>query len=334
MMSQPRRAEDEADESYRHRVRHLVAVSEDNPLAPFALRPEKRYVFSPDGRAAVGYCVRLRCAVASGDPVGNVESWDAAIDAFVASARQRHLRVAVLGAGERARPAWLRHGLHGVPIGRDVVVRRSEFVLTGRRFRNLRQAIKRSHNAGVRVEFRREGDLTPDEIAELRALMHGSRRVDTRGFSMILGRLFDGQTPDALLAIARDRENAAVAVHRYLWAGKKDLSLDLPMRSRQAPNGVDERIIAEVVDWAGDRGVERVSLAFAPFPDLFVNRDNLSLLARMAYRGVHLLDPLISVERLYRYLRKFHAFDQERYVMLRWRHIPIVAIAALLLEFS
>jgi lysylphosphatidylglycerol synthetase-like protein (DUF2156 family) len=49
---------------------------------------------------------------------------------------------------------------------------------------------------------------------------------------------------------------------------------------------------------------------------------------------VHLLDPLISVERLYRYLRKFHAFDQQRYVMLRWRQVVRVAIVLLLLEFS
>jgi lysylphosphatidylglycerol synthetase-like protein (DUF2156 family) len=65
-----------------------------------------------------------------------------------------------------------------------------------------------------------------------------------------------------------------------------------------------------------------------------VNRNRLGSLAKVAYAAVHLLDPLISVERLYRYLRKFHAFDQERYVMLRWRHIPVVAVAALLLEFS
>ncbi len=48
----------------------------------------------------------------------------------------------------------------------------------------------------------------------------------------------------------------------------------------------------------------------------------------------HLLDPLISVERLYRYLRKFRAFDQERYVMLRWRQVVVVALALLSLEFT
>lgn len=315
-------------------VRHLVAVSEGDPLAPFALRPEKSYAFAPDGSAAIGYRVRLRTAVASGDPVGPVAGWSDAVDEFVRMARVRRLRVAVLGAGERARPMWERHGLGNVAIGRDVVVRRADFTVQGRRFRNLRQAIQRTRNAGVTVELHREGALRPEQVLELRGLMKRSRREDTRGFSMILGRLFDGREPEAVIAVARDRDGTLVGAHRYLWAGKQDLSLDLPMRAVGAPNGIDERIVAEIVAWSAGQGVERVSLAFAPFPELFANRAHLGALARVGYAAVHLLDPLIKVERLYRYLRKFHAFDQQRYVMLRWRQLVPVALACLLLEFG
>jgi lysylphosphatidylglycerol synthetase-like protein (DUF2156 family) len=239
----------------------------------------------------------------------------------------------VIGAGERARPIWEAYGFGHVAIGRDVVVHRSEFTLQGRKFRNLRQAIQRSHNFGVSIELHREGQLRPEQILEMRGLMKRSQRDDTRGFSMILGRLFDGTEPDAVIAMARDADGTLVGAHRYLWAGKQDLSLDLPMRAEGAPNGVDERLIAEVVEWGATLGVERVSLAFAPFPELFANRGHLGLLGKVGYGLVHLLDPLISVERLYRYLRKFHAFDQERYVMLRWRQILPVALALLLLEF-
>jgi lysylphosphatidylglycerol synthetase-like protein (DUF2156 family) len=77
-----------------------------------------------------------------------------------------------------------------------------------------------------------------------------------------------------------------------------------------------------------------VSLAFAPFPDLFETRAALGIVGTLLYGITHLLDPLIRVERLYRYLRKFHAFDQQRYVMLRWRQVVVVAIALLLLEFG
>ncbi len=325
--------EDDKHISERDRVRHLVTVSERDPLAPFALRPEKSYTFSPDGGAAVGYRVRVGVAVVGGDPVGAVESWRAAIDQFVREARGRKQRIAVLGAGERARVMWEAHGYRQLAIGRDVVVNRSEFTTTGRKFRNLRQAIQRSRNLGVSVAVFREGELRPEQILELRGLMKRSRRDDSRGFAMILGRLFDGSEPDAIVVVARDADGQLVAAHRYLWAGKQDLSLDLPLRVQHAPNGIDERVVAELVEWGSSRGVERISLAFAPFPDLFANRKHLGPLGKVGYGLVHLLDPLISVERLYRYLRKFHSFDQERYVMLRWRQVVRVALAMLLLEF-
>jgi lysylphosphatidylglycerol synthetase-like protein (DUF2156 family) len=331
-MARPLPADFDPDD--HERVRHLVAVSERDPLAPFALRPEKSYAFSADGAAAVGYRVRIGVAVASGDPVGDPDAWPAAIEQFVQDARRRKLRIAVLGAGERSRPLWEKYGLGHLAIGRDVVVQRSGFTLEGRRFRNLRQAIQRSRNLGVSVEIQREGGLRAEQILELRGLMTRSHLQDTRGFSMILGGMFDGRQPDAVIAIARGRDGTVVGAHRYLWAGKQDLSLDFPLRAPKAPNGVDERLIAEVVDWGTAHGVERVSLAFAPFPDLFANRHHLSVLGKVAYGLCHLLDPLINVERLYRYLRKFHAFDQERYVMLRWRQVVRVALALLLLEFG
>jgi lysylphosphatidylglycerol synthetase-like protein (DUF2156 family) len=207
-MARPLRAETDPEEF--ERVRHLVTVSEGDPLAPFALRPEKSFAFAPDGEAVVGYRVRLGIAVAAGDPVGDAESWPGAIAAFVAFARERQLRIAVLGAGERAREMWEAHGLAGFAIGRDVIVRRSEFNTEGRRFRNLRQAIQRSRNAGVTAEIHREGDLRAEQVLELRGLMNRSQRDDRRGFAMILGRLFDGREPDAVIAVARNRDGELV----------------------------------------------------------------------------------------------------------------------------
>ena len=177
-------------------------------------------------------------------------------------------------------------------------------------------------------------DNIPLYVSKLRALMTATHREDRRGFSMILGRLFDGTEPDAVVMVARDKTGRIVGAHRYLWAGKQDLSLDLPIRAKGAPNGVDERLIAEVVAWGSEHGVERVSLAFAPFPDLFVNRHHLTPLQRLAYRAVHLLDPLIRVERLYLYLRKFHALGKQRYAVLRLRDALPVVVAMLTLEFG
>lgn len=313
-------------------VRDLVALSVDDPLAPFALRPDKQHIPSGDGRAAVGFRTRCGLVVVGGDPVGDPLSWESAVDNLVRYARTDGRGIAVLGAGERAAELWREHGLYGVSIGRDVVLRPADFALVGRRFRNLRQAVSRSHNLGVTVETYSEAGVPPAVRLELRGLLEASGKDGERGFSMSLGRAFSGDQPDALILVARDAGGRLVACQRYLRAGQKDLSLDVPVRALDAPNGVDERLIAEAVEWAAANGYARVSLAFAPFPELFAGPRGP--LAAIGYRLVHVLDPLIKVERLYRYLRKFHAFDQQRYVMLRWRQLPRTALALLLLEFG
>ena len=313
-------------------VRDLVALSVDDPLAPFALRPDKQHILSEDGRAAVGFRTRCGLIVVGGDPVGDPLSWSSAVDNLVAFSRAEDRGIAVLGAGERAAELWRDHGLSGLAIGRDVVLRPTDFNLVGRRFRNLRQAVSRSHNLGVRVETYSEAEVPASVRMELQGLLKASGKDGTRGFSMTLGRPFAGDQPDSLILVARDGEGRMAACQRYLRAGQKDLSLDVPVRALDAPNGVDERLIAEAVEWAAANGFLRVSLAFAPFPELFAGPRGP--LGAVGYRLVHVLDPLIKVERLYRYLRKFHAFDQQRHVMLRWRQLPRTALALLLLEFG
>ena len=76
----------------------------------------------------------------------------------------------------------------------------------------------------------------------------------------------------------------------------------------------------------------RLSLAFAAFPEIF-DATHPSLLQRVAYRLIHLLDPLIRLESLYRYLHKFHALDERRYVVLCVHHIPAALMVLLSLEF-
>ncbi|WP_435595085.1 phosphatidylglycerol lysyltransferase domain-containing protein [Tsukamurella tyrosinosolvens] len=317
-------------------VSDLVGRSVGDPLAPFALRPEKAHIASPDGNAVLGYAIRLGVVVASGDPVGlTPDARAAAVAEFVRRAGRRP--IAVLGAGEAARPLWEAHGLRAVPIGRDVVVDTCSFDLVGRRFRNLRQAVSRTRNAGVTVEIVREADVTDLDRQAVRRMETLAGHDPTRGFSMILGRMLDGATPDGVFALARTADGTVCAAHRYLPAGPEDLSLDLPLRARRAPNGVDERLTLETIVWARDHGYKRVSLAFAPFPDLFA--DDATALRHpwaraAARRAVHAFDPLLHVERLYRYLRKYRSFDQERAVMLRPHQLVRVAAALILLEFG
>ena len=57
------------------------------------------------------------------------------------------------------------------------------------------------------------------------------------------------------------------------------------------------------------------------------------LLSSFFYEVIHLGDALIALESLYRYLRKFHALADQRYVLLSFSQLFPVLFVLLSLEF-
>ncbi|MFI9504176.1 bifunctional lysylphosphatidylglycerol flippase/synthetase MprF [Nocardia sp. NPDC052566] len=322
-----------------HRVAALVARTTEDPLAPFAMHSSKSYYFNGNATAAIAYRARFGIAVVAGDPIGDRAAFAELVTEFSEFAMSHGWRIAVLGASPELAEVWryraLEHrGLHPVPIGRDVVIDVDTFAMVGRRFRNLRQAVSRTKNFGVSTEIVREGELPGPLRAELLGIVdewHAGRQ--SRGFSMILDHLLDGRNPEMLIVLARDADGRVVGFQRYgIAGGGRELSLDVPWRRKDAPNGLDERMVIDLIAYAKGNGVQRISLAFAAFPELFADKRR-SRTAKLIYVAVHLGDPLIRLESLYRYLRKFQALADQRYALIRWREVLIAAAAMLTLEF-
>jgi lysylphosphatidylglycerol synthetase-like protein (DUF2156 family) len=322
------------------RVHALVDQTHDDPLAPFAMAANKSYVFSTDATAGVAYRALGGLAVVSGDPIGDDSRYPEVISRFAALCRSRGWRIVVLGASESRTPLWLGAGglgrLRAIPIGRDVVIDTGEFSLSGRSKRNLRQAVQRTHNAGITTDIVAEQVLGADLRAELREVMQASGRATAgeRGFAMMLGDTLSGHYPDVWLIIARDRSGRAQAFHRYARASGTDLSLELPWRRQGAPNGVDERLSVDMIEWAEHAGIKRVSLAFAPFPELFAKDPKTGFVVSAAYLLAHMGDRLIKLESLYRYLRKFDALGERRYVLISPAQLLPALFVLLRLEFG
>lgn len=321
------------------RVVELVDRTEGDPLAPFALHSSKAYFFNERSTAVIGYRARFGIAVVGGDPVGDRAAFPELITAFSEFVADHGWRIAVLGASPEVAELWRLHaveqrGLYPIPIGHDVVLDVEDFALVGRRFRNLRQAVNRTRNFGVDTEVVHESALTETQRNELLAIVdQWGRGRQTRGFSMILDHLLDGRNPNMLVVIAYGRDGTPMGFQRYGISGYgRELSLDVPWRREDAPNGLNERMIVDLVDYAKAHGIHRISLAFAPFPEIF-DAGERSRTARLARGLAHLGDPLIGLESLYRFLVKFHALADRRYVLLRRRDLVTVAAALLSVEF-
>jgi len=323
------------------RVWSLVNATQRDPLAPFAMQSLKSYFFSAHGTAAIAYRTRIGFATVSGDPIGDETEFPHLVADFVAMCHTRGWRVIVLGCSERRLPLWRDDAVVGqrmrrVPIGRDVVIDVRNFDMVGRKYRNLRQAVQRTRNFGITTEVVAEQDIDDAlraELSEVLLASHSGARIE-RGFSMILDGALERRYPGIQLSVARDRDGVVQGFHRYATAGSgRDITLDVPWRRPGAPNGIDERLSVDMIHHAKAVGSQRLSLAFAAFPEIFDNKDR-NRVQDLVYHAIHLLDSLIALESLYRYLRKFRALGDRRYVLLSLRHIVPAAVVLLSLEFA
>jgi len=322
------------------RVWGLVNATRGDALAPFAMQTLRSFHFSPDGAAAITYRTRIGFAVVGGDPIGDETRFPELVADFVTMCHSRGWRIMVVACSDRRLPLWQNAAVVGqsmmvVSIGRDVVIDVQRFDMVGRKFRNLRQAVQRTRNCGITTEVVAEQEIDDSlqaELAEVLYTSHSGAHYE-RGYCMNLDAALERRYPGISLIIARDRAGRVQGFHRYATAaGGDDVTLDVPWRRPGAPNGIDERLSVDMIHEAKARGGQRLSLAFAAFPEIFTAKDR-GFVQTLFYLGIHLLDPLIALESLYRYLRKFHALDGRRYALLSVQHIPHAAVVLLSLEF-
>jgi lysyl-tRNA synthetase, class II len=303
-------------------------------LGYFALRRDKSVVFSDTGKAAVAYRVVAGVALASGDPLGDVEAWPGAIVAFVAVCRRYGWVSAVLGCSETGARVWSREaGLDALELGDEAVVDVATFSLQGRAMRTVRQAVSRIQRAGYETTVRRLRDVPDAELATLRACVASWRGgPDERGFSMALSRAGDAEAdPDAVVVVAA-LEGAPKGLLQFVPWGTEGLSLDLMIRDPAvSENGLNELLITDLL--AARRGlcVSRVSLNFAVFRSALERGERIGAgpVARLWARLLRIASRWWQIETLYRFNARFAPAWVPRFLVFdAVRDLPRIAVAA------
>ncbi|HET7554630.1 MAG TPA: phosphatidylglycerol lysyltransferase domain-containing protein [Gaiellaceae bacterium] len=330
---------------WRHRVRQeareralarsLVAAWGEDTLAPFVLREDKSYFFSPDFSAFVAYRVVGGVAIVSGDPVGPQAEHEPLLESFIAFARGRGWRLAILGAAEQRLALYRRLGLHALYHGDEAVVETAAFSLEGRPIRKVRQSVQRLRRAGYGVQVLRPGQIDDALRYELETIAGSWRGTEPeRGFVMALDALFRLGDEDALFVVGRDGEGTPAGfLHFAVCRAGGALSLSSMPRLRTTPNGFNEWLICEAVEWAREHGFERVSLNFAPFAALLAPEAELSRLQRLERRALLSVKGRFQLDNLLLFNRKFFPSWERRFVVYERRlDLPRVGIAALAAE--
>ncbi|MHC1561796.1 phosphatidylglycerol lysyltransferase domain-containing protein [Actinomycetospora sp. C-140] len=303
-------------------------------LGYFALRRDKAVVFSPTGKAAVGYRVVAGVALASGDPLGDLEAWPGAITEFLDVCRRYGWVPAVLGCSESGARVWAREGgLDALELGDEAVVDVTTFSLQGRSMRTVRQAVSRVRRAGYETTVRRLHDIDDEELAALRELVAQWRGGPAeRGFSMALSRVADREADPEAVVVVATAEGATRGLLQFVPWGTEGLSLDLMIRDPAVPdNGLNELLIADLLAACRGLGVDRVSLNFAVFRSALERGEKIGAgpVARLWARLLRIASRWWQIDTLYRFNARFGPEWLPRFLVFdAVRDLPRIAVAA------
>ncbi len=316
------------------RIRTLLDRHGDrDSLGYFALRTDKSVIWSPTGKACVGYRVVSGVMLAGGDPIGDPEAWPGAIQAFLDRAARHAWAPAVMGCSELGAEVWCREGgLTALELGDEGIVYVADFSLSGRSMRNVRQMCSRVARNGYTAQVRRVADVPRHEIDDIIRVADTWRGSHTeRGFSMALGRVGEPGDEQCVIATAMCDGTLRAVLHFVPW-GSDGLSLDLMRRDRGSQPGLNDFLIVEAIKAAPGLGVKRISLNFAVFRAALERGERIGAGPVLrAWRSILLfLSKWFQIESLYKFNAKFCPVWQPRFfVFPTAKDAPRIALAAL-----
>ena len=288
------------------RAREIVRRHGRGTLDYFALRDDKQFFFFRD--SLVAYAVYGGVALISPDPIGPEAERSEAFSAFRAYAEARGWTIGVMGAGDDWLPIYHAAGLHYLYMGDEAIVNCQTFSLEGGKMKGLRQACTRLARHGYRVEFLDPATIDPARVTQILELISMLRRGEgERGFSMMLGRLFDPKDKGLLLTVVTGPDGRAAAVCQFVPSPAiNGYSLDLMRRDPgEHPNGLIDFALCSTIEHLRAQGARGLSLNFAAFRSVLDGERGDGTFTRVERWALKRLSGILPIETLWTFNAKY-----------------------------
>jgi lysyl-tRNA synthetase len=299
---------DPPSDERRRRAGEIVRQWGDDTLDYFALRRDKNYFFSADGKSLIAYLYVRGTAMVAADPIGPPGDTARTLDEFLSFCAERGWRVAFFAVRESDAELYRERGMHTIYLGDEAILHCDEFSLDGAGMKAVRAAVKHVEK-GHDFELIAELEASPELIAELNEISAEWREgAPERGFTMELGEEVEGSEPDFAIAIAREKQGGRVAGFlRFVpvYGAEPGYSLDLMRRRPDSTNGMTEYLIAEAALALGARGFKRLSLNFAAWGRLLDSAEDAGLSGRLQRLMAKGLNPFFQIQSLRDFNQKF-----------------------------
>jgi lysylphosphatidylglycerol synthetase-like protein (DUF2156 family) len=313
------------------RARDIVVRHGRGTLDYFALRDDKQFFFHRD--SLVAYAVYGGVALISPDPIGPDGDRAEVFSAFRSFAESRGWTIGVMAAGEAWLSTYAAAGLHSIYLGDEAIVDCPSFSLAGGQMKGLRQACTRLARHGYTVEFHDPSRIDPVEVSEVVELIAKLRRGEgERGFSMMLGRLFDPRDEGLLLTIVKGPDGVPASVCQFVPSpAVGGYSLDLMRRDPgEHPNGLIDYALCSTIAHLAEDGHHGLSLNFAAFRSVLDGERGEGTFTKVERWALRRLSGILPIETLWSFNAKFQPSWLPRYLVYPAAESFVPVVAAIL----
>ena len=235
-----------------------------------------------------------------------------------------------MGAGAEWLSIYHAAGLHSLYIGDEAIVDCQTFSLEGGKMKGLRQACTRLARKGYTVEFLDPSAIDPARVPALVDLISMLRRGEgERGFSMMLGRLFDPKDKGLLLTVVTSPDGQPAAVCQFVPSPAiNGYSLDLMRRDPgEHPNGLIDYALCSTIEHLRGRGARGLSLNFAAFRSVLDGERGEGTFTRVERWALKRLSGVLPIESLWQFNAKYYPAWLPRYLVYPAAEsfVPVVA---------
>ena len=288
------------------RARDIVKRHGRGTLDYFALRDDKQFFFFRD--SLVAYAVYGGVALISPDPIGPGAERSEVFSAFRTFAETRGWTIGVMAASEQWLSVYRAAGMHSLYLGDEAIVDVQKFSLDGGKMKGLRQACTRLAKHGYTVEFIDPAHIEPKRIPDIMEMIAMLRRGEgERGFSMMLGRLFDPKDKGLLLTMVHDSAGVPVALCQFVPSPAiNGHSLDIMRRDPgDHPNGLIDFALCATIAHLREQGAKGLSLNFAAFRSVLDGERGEGTFTRVERWALKRLSGILPIESLWTFNAKY-----------------------------
>ncbi|MDA3799894.1 MAG: bifunctional lysylphosphatidylglycerol flippase/synthetase MprF [Kiritimatiellae bacterium] len=233
-----------------------------------ALLGDKYILWSQSKKSFLMYDTTQKFWIAMGDPVGPTEEHEELIWQFLEMANKRGARIAFYQVSRHLLPLYIDLGLILIKMGEEARIPLASFGLEGNKRANLRQTYNRFTKFGMQFEVLERDEVVArfDELKKISDSWMTTKKAKEKKFSLgFFDKDYISRTRVGIIT-----QNNEIIAFANLWelSTGEEISADLMRFIPEAPNGLMEFLLIQLMLWAKNEDYRWFNIGMAPLAGL------------------------------------------------------------------